>query len=66
MKKAFEIGAMLLLAVGFVIVIGSVGNIEFADATGTVGLTDGQFWLRAIIGTVLMFTGVAIGNKVTR
>ena len=65
-KRAVEIVAMILLGIGLFMVVGSIGNIEFADLTHTVGYTAAQFWTRCIIGIILAFAGVAIGNKVTR
>lgn len=64
MKVTFkEALAMILLAIGLFLVVGSVGNIEFADLTHTAGYTAGQFWIRAGIGVILMIVGTIVGNR---
>lgn len=66
MKKAVEIGAMLLLGIGFFLMVCTIGNVEFADLTHTVGFTSGQFWTRTVISFALMIFGVVIGNRANR
>lgn len=62
-KVKMSILAIMLL-IGMVLVVGSVGNLEFADLTHTQGFTEGQFWLRCVIGFILMITAVVAGNRI--
>lgn len=64
MKRVRMTILMIMLIIGMVLVIGSVGNLEFADLTHTQGFTEGQFWLRCVIGFILMITAVVEGNRI--
>lgn len=56
----------VMLLIGMFMLIGTVGNLEFADLTGQAGFTESQFWLRIIVGVLLLIGGAVGANKLER
>ena len=56
----------VMLLIGMFMLIGTVGNLEFAVLTGQAGFTESQFWLRIIVGVLLLIGGAVGANKLER